>query len=119
LIPSTRPRPGSELSPVLDECTPAAHAVEDPIRQDLCFSWSRWTVRNCSRGLRGGGSRCDSRSHHPLSFLLEPIDGFSDTSKLRIWVSLSALDAIEAISQPGKLIIGVASRALDVCLERR
>jgi hypothetical protein len=103
---------------IFDERMPAAHAVEDPIRQDLCFSWSRRTVRNCARGLRRGGNRRDGRSHHPLSFLLEPIDGFSDTSKLRIWVGLRALDAIEAIGQPSKLIIGVASRALDVCLER-
>jgi hypothetical protein len=42
-------------------------------------------------------ARC--RSHHPLSFLLEPIDGFSDTSKLRIWFGLRALEAIEAIGQ--------------------
>ena len=46
------------------------------------------------------------------------IDGFSDTSKLRIWFGLRALDAIEAIGQPGKLIIGAASGSLDVCLER-
>src|SRR5262245_44462886 len=103
---------------IFDERMPAAYAKEDPIRQDFCFSWSRWTVRNCARGLRGGGSRCSGRSQHALSFLLEPIDGFGDTSKLRIWFGLRALDAVEAIGQPGKLIIGAASRALDVCLER-
>jgi hypothetical protein len=97
---------------------PAAYAVEDPIRQDLCFSLNRRTVRNGARGLRARGSRRSGRSHHALSLLLEPIDGFSDTSNLRIWVGLRALNVVETIRQPGKLIIGVASRALDVCLER-
>ena len=33
-------------------------------------------------------------------------------------LGLRALDAVEALSQPGELIIQVASRAFEVCLER-
>jgi hypothetical protein len=92
--------------------------MKDPIWQDLRFSRSRRTVRNRGGGLR---ARCSQsgRSNHALSFFLGPIDGFSDTSKLRIWLRLRALDAIEAIGQLGELIIGVASCGVDGCLERR
>jgi hypothetical protein len=105
--------------PIFDKrIAAAAHAVEDPIREDLCFSQSRWTVENCAGSFRDLGSRCRRRSH-ALSLLLQPIDGFSDTSKLHIWLSLRTLDAIEAIGQPGELIIDVAGRAFDirVCTE--
>src|SRR5207244_1182369 len=101
---------------IFDECMPAAHTVEDPIRQNLCFS--RGTVRNCARDLRSRGGRCSGRSQRALSLPLEPIDSLSDTSKFRIWLGLSALDPVKATGQRGELIIGVPSRAFDVCLER-
>src|SRR6516165_2680074 len=90
---------------IFDERMAAPHTVEDPIRQDLCFSRSRRTVRDSARDLSG-------RSHHFLSFLFEPIDGLSDTSKLHIWLGLRALDPVEAIGQRGELLIGVARRPL-------
>src|SRR6516165_4937881 len=46
---------------IFDERMAAPHTVEDPIRQDLCFSRSRRTVRDSARDLSG-------RSHHFLSF---------------------------------------------------
>jgi hypothetical protein len=64
------------------------------------------------------GGRCSDRSHRALSLLFEPIDGLSDTSKLHIWLGPRALDPVETISQRGELMIGVATSAFDVCLER-
>src|SRR6516225_9107729 len=96
---------------IFDECMAAPHAVEDPIRQNFCLSRSRATVWNRACDLRG-------RSHRAPSLLLEPIDGLSDTSKLHIWLGLRALNPVETIGQRGELIVGVSSRAFDVCLER-
>jgi len=73
---------------------------------------------NCACDLRGRGGRCSDRSHRALSLLLEPIDGLSDTSKLHIWLGPRALDPVETIGQRGELMIGVATSAFDVCLER-
>src|SRR5262249_30902311 len=50
---------------IFNKCMAAPHAVEDPIRQDLCLSPSRG-VRNCACDL---GSR-SGRSHRALSLLL-------------------------------------------------
>ena len=42
---------------IFDQCTAAAHGMEDPIRQDLlgayCFGGSRRIFRNCARRLHG------------------------------------------------------------------
>jgi hypothetical protein len=103
---------------IFDERMAAAHAVEDPIRQDLCFSRSRGTARNCAGDLSGPGGRCSGRSQRALSLFLEPIQGLGDTSELHIWLGLRAFDPVEAIGQRGELIIGVPSRAFDGRLER-
>ena len=39
-------------------------------------------------------------------------------SELRIPLGLRTLNPVEALSQPGELIVEIASRAFEVCLER-
>jgi len=58
-------------------------------------------------------------SHHALPLLLKSIDGFNDMSELRIRLGLRTLDPVEALSQPGELIIEVASRAFEFSRWRR
>src|SRR6516165_4937880 len=120
-MPSTRPRPGSLLSSVISKRSP------------LPFSTSAWRPRTpwriqSGRTFASAGAdelfgtvpviSADAAITFFLSFLLEPIDGLSDTSKLHIWLGLRALDPVEAIGQRGELTIGVATSAFDVRLER-